>query len=37
MEWGALGKNNLTIEGAQNEITLITRGGGLTFILCHEL
>ena len=31
---GALSKNNLKIEGAQNEITLIT-GGGLTCILCH--
>ena len=31
MEWGALGKNNLTIEGAQNEITLITGGGGANF------
>ena len=25
---GALSKNNLKIEGAQNEITLITGGGG---------
>ena len=26
---GALSKNNLKIEGAQNEITLITGGGGV--------